>query len=510
MPPLETIAHMLKEKRTRTVVLASCLLLLMGLSLWRFIDLHGDFPQHLTKSGELFTDEGWYTSSASRHVIGLPWLLTGDFNPAIQMPVGQWLTALAFELTEPGLQTVRALSAIMYCATAALAGLWVRRISGDATGILCAGLVLINPIGFHYSRLGITEHLAGLLALAALICAYPSTKAQEASKTKIIASTAFLTLAILTKSNFITFTVVAAFLVYRTAARKQTRWAALLPLAIPCVFFLMYQSLSAYQHPLDAQLFSSINLEARMVHSIDEWASTAIQQVKGIRGIGTYAALCLALGSIYLITHKANLKSEETIILQAMFVVFFTYIGMLSLFDYSPRRYFIPLIPAACVVTSIATTLAWRSRSINPTPWIIACACIVTSSLISLHKTSKHLSNMQTSFSTMLSDVDALIQRDQQENMHERPWVAGHFAHTLMLAHGWPGINTRLTTTPPEELLKHYKPKYLITQSDSAIDLETARRAGASIETIQSWNVLENYYGDKSPTSLYRLHWNNR
>ena len=90
---------------------------LTPLALWRLYALEADFPLGLTSSGELFTDEGWYASSASRHAIGLPWLVNGDFNPAIQMPVGQWLLALVFDVFGASLLSTRGVSVALFSAT---------------------------------------------------------------------------------------------------------------------------------------------------------------------------------------------------------------------------------------------------------------------------------------------------------------------------------------------------------------------------------------------------------
>lgn len=487
---------------------------LTPLALWRLYALEADFPLGLTSSGELFTDEGWYASSASRHAIGLPWLVNGDFNPAIQMPVGQWLLALVFDVFGASLLSTRGVSVALFSATVSVSAFWANRFFGFQAAVITALLMLVNPIGFHYSRLGIMEHLGCLLSMMGLMCA--STFNENTSKSTWIgalSSASLLTIATLTKSSFISFAAVAALLVYVPRRNSPFKWLSIIPLLMPVFVFLFYQIFISVTYPADSRIFHNINIEDRLVHTPHEWISSLIQKIKDISKLGFSFTICLALALIHLWQQRRSFsKQPQALLIAALAAMFATHLGMLSFFNYSPTRYFLPLLPPICMLIAASLFSSW-SHDRSPSGFMLPLfICTAVTIIFSVYQIAKTQRDIDYSFSRMLNEVEQIIIKNQNKSTHlqHKTWVAGHFSHTLMLSNGIAGINTQLTTEPPDALMQRIRPTYLLVQTNQTTDLEMLQRAGATAQEIMKWDVFGNFYGDKSPVRLYRLSWVNR
>jgi hypothetical protein len=64
----------------------------------KLVHLTADFPPGLTRSGVLYTDEGWYSLGAVSHVLHRGWRLDGEMNHFVMLPVGQLVQAAMFAL----------------------------------------------------------------------------------------------------------------------------------------------------------------------------------------------------------------------------------------------------------------------------------------------------------------------------------------------------------------------------------------------------------------------------
>jgi len=88
--------------------LLSLLLLIIYLFvLLRFINLDADFPQGITTSAALYTDEGWYSNAAIYYIVTGNWYNPGDPNLIVNQPVGQIIQAVMFSSLGMSLSTAR-------------------------------------------------------------------------------------------------------------------------------------------------------------------------------------------------------------------------------------------------------------------------------------------------------------------------------------------------------------------------------------------------------------------
>ena len=88
-------------------LLSLLLLIILFFVLLRFINLDADFPQGITTSAALYTDEGWYSNAAINYIISGNWYIPGHPNLVVNQPVGQIIQAIMFSILGMSLSTAR-------------------------------------------------------------------------------------------------------------------------------------------------------------------------------------------------------------------------------------------------------------------------------------------------------------------------------------------------------------------------------------------------------------------
>ena len=160
---------------TRSLSVSMILLTAIFFAL-HFVHLSADFPNH---SGWMdwskYTDEGWYGDAAIRHFQLGHWYVSGDFNPAVALPVWPLLEAAFFRITGVSIVAARMLSVGIFGGI--LLASWfllrsnrpTRRSSLTASSAVL--LLAVSPFCFVFTRLAILEPLLSFLTLLALLVA---------------------------------------------------------------------------------------------------------------------------------------------------------------------------------------------------------------------------------------------------------------------------------------------------------------------------------------------------
>lgn len=142
-----------------TVLLAA----LFAMHLWH---LRADFPNFSPwMDYSKYTDEGWYANAAVRYRLFGHWLLPGDFNPAVALPVWPCLLNLVFHFTGVSVVTARAVAVILFGGTVALTYGLVKASASRWAAMAAATLMLTSPFLFAFSRLALLEPLMVVLLL---------------------------------------------------------------------------------------------------------------------------------------------------------------------------------------------------------------------------------------------------------------------------------------------------------------------------------------------------------
>ena len=120
-----------------------------------------------------YTDEGWYSDAAVRHLLLGHWYLPGDFNPGVALPVWPLLEAALFSVTGASLGAARALTVVVFGVM--LLGVWflIQRFETRPNSAGAASLAVlffcVSPFFYAFERLAILEPLLATLAILALL-----------------------------------------------------------------------------------------------------------------------------------------------------------------------------------------------------------------------------------------------------------------------------------------------------------------------------------------------------
>src|SRR5262249_58950781 len=87
------------------------LALLVVVNAIRFVHLDSDFPPGLTTSRALYTDEGLYSADAISVSAGRSWVVPGELNTIVNLPVAPILDAGLFRMLGHSLVVARSLVA---------------------------------------------------------------------------------------------------------------------------------------------------------------------------------------------------------------------------------------------------------------------------------------------------------------------------------------------------------------------------------------------------------------
>ena len=146
------------------------LVVIAGFAVLHALNLTADFPNHSPWLSDWakYTDEGWYGNAAIRaHLFG-NWYMPGDFNPAVAVPVWQFLEWILFFFTGVTVEAARGLAVAFFFANLLLSYLLLRGRGPRWMALLALTFMVTSPFLYCFSRLAILEPLLTTLTLAAL------------------------------------------------------------------------------------------------------------------------------------------------------------------------------------------------------------------------------------------------------------------------------------------------------------------------------------------------------
>jgi hypothetical protein len=258
-----------------------------------FVHLTADFPDNSPWSDwSKYTDEGWYSDAAVRHLLFGHWRFPGDFNPAAALPVWPAIEFVVFKCTGVSLTAARSLTLVVFAVTlVAFYRLIVRHSrprtldsSGTHAGpplaaALCVLFLSASPFLFVFERMAILEPLLICVTALALIAAshlHPVHRPFTLSLRSALYTLPSVFLAVLIPAAVLTKTT-AIFLLpsvfYMVWARAGYRFKPALRLALPpaiagaliwCAYYLLLvrpHFLADYQYLFSANAYTGIELE---------------------------------------------------------------------------------------------------------------------------------------------------------------------------------------------------------------------------------------------------------
>ena len=255
-----------------------------------FLHLTADFPNNAPwMDWAKYTDEGWYGDAAIRHYLTGHWYWSGDFNPAVALPVWPALEFLVFKFTGVSPVAARALTLCVFGLTLVAFYVLLQRAaralhpgSTPLAGPLCVLFLCLSPYIYAFERMAILEPLLIALTALALIVAshleplrFSSLRSFPARHTlRALALT--LALAILIPGIVLTKTTGVCLMpaiFYMVWARSEYGIRRFLRLAIPptalgiavwlayFIGFVHPQYLEDYRYLFSANAYTGVELE---------------------------------------------------------------------------------------------------------------------------------------------------------------------------------------------------------------------------------------------------------
>ena len=504
------ISEKLTEHRSRggiinVVIFAICALFLC----LRFWHIDADFPLNVTWSAAPFTDEGYYASAAIRFLRTKSWYLAGDFNPIVNMPVGQLIHALVFATIGPSLWAARISGLVAAALSIPCVYLIVRTYEDHRTALISSLLLASNYVAFAYSRLAVMESLALFFALSAiLVCAFGIHRRKISF---VVLGSILAALAVLTKGSMLFVFPVLLAVAFTDASKsfKQRVVYMLIACGVGASIVFAYVFAVSHYYGPDYSYFVDINFQARRVSSLVELVRNIISQAYGVRQIGIVfvgiSALSIALAiGLSGFTGRSSILSKPIVRICIVYVI--TYFVSLVPVAYGPSRYFVPLIPAIAILCAVSLKGLEEFIRGRLGPTILSHAPFVLVSIVmasGAYQIGIYLTNLQYSYLTMLKQAASLMSDGRTNGAV--PKIFGNLSNTLALEATSIPINAELGLDNVRSRFEQHSPEFLVTAWDEDDLLSTVSQANCEAILVGEWRVLENYYPDHKNVKLWMI-----
>ncbi|MGH2619220.1 MAG: ArnT family glycosyltransferase [Anaerolineales bacterium] len=490
------MAEPLAHPRSVTIgSLPTILILFISLSALglRFVDLEADFPHQINWSGDLYTDEGWYSNNAIAHELTGRWIIEGDFNPIISLPVFSLIQAGAFDLLGFGLTTARVTEVVFSILVCLLSYRLVTRLADGLSGLATLFLLSTNFTVFAFSRLAILELPMTALTLVSLLLAVSSRGPRALSLA--LASLAFC-LATLTKTTALFGLPSLLYLIWtgRTSGRRGLL-AASAALALIALVLSVYYALADAGDPESVALFAATEFTPRLEGSLPSigWALGRTVWNGLVLDRLAYPLAILSLPLFLVVSRRA--RTDRLVIACSIWIAIS--FAALAARGYLPPRYYLPLsVPLACLlgVMAVRASQALRPSRRSYVP-LVLLAGIGAVNLIGI---ARHLASPQFSFIEMAQDVESQIEARGGD-----PLLIGNLVNSVSLATGLPSINSELGTRDLSWKLETYRPGYYLALGEEKSTVRALSEV-YELQPLASYDVFGNYYGGKQ-VHLYKL-----
>ncbi len=473
-----------------TILVLSLSLTALGL---RFVHLQADFPYQINWSGDLYTDEGWYSNNPISHALTGRWIIEGEYNPIVSLPVFPLVQAGAFNLLGFGLTTARITEVVFSILVCLLSYRLVTRLADGLSGLATLFLLSTNFTVFAFSRLAILELPMTSLLLVSLLLAISSGGLKPLGLA--FAGLVFC-LAVLTKTTALF--ALPSFLYLIGTAKPSGRkglLAAATALALITLLLSVYYALAQARAPESVELFAATEFTPRLEGTVPSigWALGRTVWNGLVLDRLAYPLAILSLPSFLIVSKPA--RTDRLVIACTLWIAI-SFVA-LAVRGYLPPRYYLPLsVPLASLlaVMAVRASQALRPSLLGYVPLLIL-AGIGAVNLIAI---ASHLTSPKFSFVEMAQDVEARIEAGGGNRL-----LIGNMANSISLATGVPSVNSELGTRDLAWKLGEYHPGYYIALGD---EKPTVRALGEvyDLQRLASYDVFGNYYGGKR-VQLYQL-----
>jgi len=340
------------------------ILVLILVAATRFIYLGADPPIHLSPSGGLFGDEAALAHNARNKVLFGIWI-TDEWNPFIYNPILTILEYFSFLAFGVGLIQLRIVNVLAVLFSFYLLFISLKESAGKRVALFSVVLLGFNCIFLMYNRLGLNDTFLifpmavtfyfwakGLNNPLALFGAGISSFACYITK----ASALYFILAIFFSIVFVSFKNIALKRKISTSL-KGLSWYLL-------GLFLSYGAWYQFffvPNKMEFGRVSSSWLRLAAPHSLARyWHNlSSLTFMKYLAGAPLEAIVSWISLPFLIFIFLRNWKKNSPVEALALMWLIGGYLALNGL-NYRPLRYFVPLIPAICIITSMAMDKIWN------------------------------------------------------------------------------------------------------------------------------------------------------
>lgn len=458
----------------------------------RLLWIEADFPAGLNWSGDLYTDEGGYASAAVLFVTAGHWLVPGDFNPIVNMPMAQLVHALVFELAGPSLASARYTSVAWSLWLILGTYLLVRRYAGSLQGAVAALLLSANFTYFAFSRIALNEvPTMGWVMLAILVLTTGPSRAST------VLSAILFSAAILTKPTAL-FALPA--LLYVVLHRSRNGKAAALDTA---AFLAAVAALAGGYHlwaranfPADYAYFDSLLIDARVTLGLGPMIWNLLRTIWHSLVLGPFLCPLAVASAVGLLGLSPNARRNPALWIAMLWLAGASLVLVAS--SYHPPRYFLLLSVPAVVLVAMGT-VELLLRFPRSKLGLLVSSLVAVSLALDIAQAVRYLASPKYSLLEMAEEVGDRIREDGLED----PVLLGNMADTIGLVTGLRSVDDRLGWMDLAERLELHSPDYYISLGVYEGLNETISDFG-QLELLAVYDVLGNYYSGKR-VYFYRI-----
>jgi 4-amino-4-deoxy-L-arabinose transferase-like glycosyltransferase len=466
-----------------------------ALSVLRFFYLTADFPNDSLWMIDQakFTDEGWWCGAAVMHALTGHWYLSGDYNPAVALPVWPMLVSAVFHFTAVSVIAARALNVSISIATLGIIFALVRRHTKTETPALLAVLILAaSPFAFVFSRLAILDTLVVFEFCLLMLAASFASKTRWWSFASLIV---LITAMILTKTTAALLVPAVAWLAWSAMGLKRSALlrVALATAVIPAILLKGYAWLaSALGYGADYKYFFNVNA----MPDID-WRQTPSTLYQFLQNGFWIDRVLFPVGLLILVLTVAwkrklwgnPLFAASWIAIAAQAAFIFSRQD-----DYAPRYFLVMLAPLIFVVTLTYGEVIARSRRIAAVLLLAIAASVIANAVM----IEQFLTNRDYDF----HNAAVAIRDTIRSHPEQKALILGVSANQLSLMTGIPSINDGYGTEDMAEKVARYQPGWYVAWNDVTQE-DHAYLSVYKLEKVASYPAFDD--DDRGALTLYKL-----
>ncbi len=329
----------------------------------RLYNLDVDPPIHLSSSGGLFGDETALAHNARNKVLFGTWI-TDEWNPLIYNPILTLFEYVSFIMAGVGLIQLRSVNIIAVLIGFFLLYLALKQSSGPRTAFITIVLLGINYVFLMYNRLGLNDTFLffpmaltlylwqkGLQKPPILFFAGISSFACYVTK----ASAIYFILSVFISLGYAVFQKYVIEKNLKNSFSQMTYYISGLTISY-IGWYIFFFSPNRLEFARVGSSWSRLAVPhgfERFWHNLSSFTFAKYMTASPIELIITWLFIPFFIYAFF-----RNWRKVIPIEMLAFLWLIGGYVGLNGL-NYRPLRYFIPLIPAMCILSSIALNKIW-------------------------------------------------------------------------------------------------------------------------------------------------------